>query len=85
MWLLIIAIVILVVSTNFAAYLAEAYTASIKFATFAKQVAMLLVIVGVVLLFIATDWKIGLAGIGGAWVSLTLFRVLWRGRLDTRP
>ena len=83
MWLLSIAI-ILVLATCFAAYLAEAYTTDTRIGTFAKLVTMLLVIVSVVSLFIATGWKVGLAGIGGAGVGFGLFRVWWRGRLDKR-
>ena len=81
MWLLILAIVLLFISAFFAAYLAEAYTTSFQVATFAKATSMLLIIAGIVMLFIATNWKIGLAGIGGVWLLFTLSRLYWHKRL----
>ena len=74
--LLVIAIIILVVATFFAAYLAEAYTTDLRIGTFAKQISMLLILVGLVLLFIAAGWKILLAGLGGSLISFSVFR-LW--------
>jgi len=65
MWLLILAIAMLFLSAVFGSYLAEAYTTSFKIATFAKATSMALFIAGTAMLFIATNWKIGLAGIGG--------------------
>ena len=81
MWLLILAIVILAFSAFFAAYLAEAYTTSFQIATFAKATSMVLGVAGIIMLFIATNWKIGLAGIAGYWLLLTLSRLFWHKRL----
>jgi len=81
MWLLILAIAMLFLSAVFASYLAEAYTTSFKVATFAKATSMGLFIAGTVVLFIATSWKVGLAGIGGYWLLFTLSRAFWHKRL----
>jgi len=83
MWLLILAIVILAFSAFFAAYLAEAYTTSFQIATFAKATSMVLGVAGIIMLFIATNWKIGLAGIAGYWLLLTLSRLFWHKRLKS--
>lgn len=81
MWLLILGIALLFISAVFAAYLTEAYTTSFGVATFAKATSMVLFFAGVVMLFIATNWKIGLAGIGGYWLLFTLSRLFWHKRL----
>ena len=83
MWLLILAIVILSFSAFFAAYLIEAYTTSFQIATFAKATSMVLGVAGIIMLFIATNWKIGLAGIAGYWLLLTLSRLFWHKRLKS--
>ena len=81
MRLLILGIALLLISAVFATYLAEAYTTSFQVATFAKATSMLLIIAGIVMLFIATNWKIGFAGIGGEWLLFTLSRPYWQKRL----
>ncbi len=83
MWLLISAIVILAFSAFFAAYLAEAYTTSFQIATFSKATSMVLGVAGIIILFIATSWKMGLAGIAGYWLPLTLSRLFWHKRLKS--
>ena len=83
MWLLILAIVILAFSAFFAGYLAEAYTTSFQIATFAKATSMVLGVAGIIMLFIATNWKIGFAGIAGYWLLLTLSRLFWHKRLKS--
>jgi hypothetical protein len=84
MWLLILAIVLLAFSAFFAAYLAEAYTTSFQIATFAKATSMVLGLAGIIMLFIATNWKFGLAGIAGYWILLTLSRLFWHKRLTSK-
>jgi len=84
MWLLILAIVILSFSAFFAAYLAEAYTTSFQIATFAKATSVVLGLAGIIVLFIATNWKFGLAGIAGYWLLLTLSRLFWHKRLKSK-
>ena len=84
MWLLILAIVILSFSAFFAAYLAEAYTTSFQIATFAKATSMVLGFAGIIMLFIAINWKFGLAGIAGYWLLLTLSRLFWHKRLKSK-
>ena len=84
MGFLIVAIVILSFSGFFGAYLAEAYTTSFKIAKFAKSVAMILYFVGIIILFLKTNWKIGLAGMGGYWLLFTLSRLFWRKRLKNQ-
>jgi len=79
-WLLILAIVVLSFSTFFAAYLAVFYTTSFKIATFAKATSMALGFAGIIMLFIATDWLWGLAGIAGYYLLLTLSMVFWHKR-----
>ena len=71
------AIMILCFSAFFAAYLVQAYTASFQIATFAKATSMALGLVGIIMLFIATNWKLGLAGIAGYWLLFTLSRLFW--------
>ena len=83
MWLLILAIVLLLFSAFFAAYLAEAYTTSFRIATFAKATSMVLFFAGIIMLFIATNWKLGLAGIAGYWLLLTLSMAFWHKRLNS--
>jgi tetratricopeptide (TPR) repeat protein len=80
MSLLIIAIIILVVATFFATYLAEAYTTDIRVGTFAKCTSILFITVGLVLLFIAAGWKILLAGLGGVFIGLIVFGQWWSKR-----
>ena len=84
MWLLILAIVILSFSAFFAAYLAEAYTTSFQIAIFAKATSVVLGVAGIIVLFIATNWKFGLAGIAGYWLLLTLSRLFWHKRLKSK-
>jgi hypothetical protein len=84
MWLLILAIVLLAFSAFFTAYLAEAYTASFQIATFAKATSMVLGLAGIVMLFIATNWKFGLAGIAGYLILLTLSRLFWHKQLKPK-
>ena len=79
-WLLILTVLILSFSAYFAAYLAVFYTTSFKIATFAKATSMLLFVVGIIMLFIATDWWWGLAGIAGYYLLLTLSMVFWHKR-----
>ena len=79
-WLLILAIVVLSFSTFFAAYLAVFYTTSFKIATFAKATSMALGFAGIIMIFIATDWWWGLAGIAGYYLLLTLSMVFWHKR-----
>ncbi len=81
MWLLILAVVILSFSAFFAAYLAVFYTTSFEIATFAKSTAMILTLAGIILLFIATNWIIGIAGIVGEVVLIGFFRIFWHKRL----
>ena len=81
MALLITAIVLLSFSGFFGAYLAEAYTTSFKVAKFAKSTAIILFYVGIIILFLTTNWKIGLAGIGGYWLLFILSRMFWHRRL----
>ena len=83
MWLLILAIVILAFSAFFAAYLTQAYTTSFQIATFAKATSMVLGVAGIIMLFIATNWKLGLAGIAGYWLLLTLSRLFWHKHLKS--
>ncbi len=82
-WLLILAIVILSFSAFFTAYLAVFYTTSFEIAKFAKATSMLLFFIGIIMLFIATDWWWGLAGIVGYWFLLTLSMVFWHKRFAT--
>ena len=84
MWLLILAIVILSFSAFFAAYLAEAYTTAFQIATFAKATSVVLGLAGIIMLFIATNWKFGLAGIAGYWLLLALSRLFWHKRLTSK-
>jgi len=84
MWLLILAIVFLAFSAFFAAYLAEAYTTSFRIATFAKATSMVLGLAGIIMLFIATNWKVGLGGIVGDWILLALSRLFWHKQLKPK-
>jgi len=68
--------------TFFGSYLAEAYTTSFNVATPAKATSMALALGGIVALFIATNWTIGLVGIGGELLLFSLFRVFWHKRLS---
>ena len=79
--MLIAAIIILSFSGFFGGYLAEAYTTSFKIAKFAKSIAMILFFIGIIIIFLTTNWKIGLAGIGGYWLLFTLSRMFWHKRL----
>lgn len=83
MWLLILAIVLLSFSAFFAAHLAVFYTTSFKIATFAKATSMALGLAGIIILFIATDWWWGLAGIAGYYLLLTLSMVFWHKRYES--
>jgi len=78
------AIMLLCFSAFFAAYLAEAYTTSFQIATFAKATSMVLGLVGIIMLFIATNWKLGLAGIAGYWLLLLFSRLFWRNYFKSR-
>ena len=78
------AIAILCFSAFFAAYLVEAYTTSFHIATFAKVTSMVLGLAGIIMLFIATDWKLGLAGIAGHWLIFTLSRLFWHNHFKSR-
>ena len=78
------AIMILCFSAFFAAYLAQAYTTSFQIATFAKATSMVLGLVGIIMLFIATNWKLGLASIAGYWLLFTLSRLFWYRHLKSR-
>lgn len=77
------AIITLFLSAIFGSYLAVAYTTSFQVATFAKATSMVLFVTGTVLLFIATDWGIGLVGIAGYWLLFTLSRAFWHKRLKS--
>ncbi len=79
-WLLILAIVLLSFSAFFAAFLTVWYTTSFKVATLAKTTSMVIGIIGIVMLFIATDWWWGLAGIVGYQILLSISRVIWYNR-----
>ena len=84
MWLSILAIVILSFSAFFGAYLAEAYTTSFKVAKFAKSTSMMLFFAGIIMLFIVTNWKLGLAGIAGYWLLFTLSRLSWHNHFKSK-
>jgi hypothetical protein len=78
------AIMILCFSAFFAAYLTQAYTTSFQIATFPKAISMVLGIVGIIMLFIATNWKLGLASIAGYWLLFTFSRLFWYRRFKSR-
>jgi len=78
------AIMILCFSAFFAAYLTQAYTTSFQIATFAKATSMILGLVGIIMLFIATNWKLGLASIAGYWLLFTLSRLFWYRHFKSR-
>jgi hypothetical protein len=83
--MIIAAIVILCFSAFFAAYLMEAYTTSFQIASFAKATSMVLGLAGIIMLFIATNWKLGLAGIAGYWLIATpLSRLFWHNHFKSR-
>lgn len=79
-WLLILAIVMLSFSAFFAAFLSVWYTTSFEIAKFAKATSMVLGLAGIIMLFIATDWRWGLAGIVGFYLLQFLSIVVWRKR-----
>lgn len=78
------AIMILCFSAFFAAYLAQAYTTSFQIATFVKATSMILFFVGIIMLFIVTNWKLGLAGIAGYCLLFTLSRLFWYNHFKSR-
>jgi len=78
------AIMILCFSAFFGAYLAQAYTTSFQIAKFAKATSMILGLVGIIMLFIATDWKLGLAGIAGHWLLFTISRLFWYNHFKSK-
>jgi hypothetical protein len=81
-WLLVLAIVVLVISGTFAAYLTEFYTTSFGVATFPKSVSMALIITGEVMIFVAVGWW-GFAGLFGVWLWFTGARVFYQSRFET--
>ncbi len=77
-WLLILAIVILPFSAIYGAFLSVWYPPS--HVKNSKAIAMLLFFVGIIMLFIATDWRWGLAGIAGFYLLQFLAMAVWRKR-----
>lgn len=82
--LLILAILLLFFSAFFGAYLAVAYTTSFRIATFAKSTSMILFFVGIIVLFVATNWKLGLAGIAGYWLLFIMSRLFWHKHFESK-
>lgn len=80
-WLLILAIVMLSFSAFYGAFLSVWYPPSSV--ENSKTIAMLLFFVGIIMLFIATDWRWGLAGIVGFYLLQFLSIVVWRKRFAT--
>jgi len=77
MWLLILSIVLLLLSVFFGAYLTSAYITRSRLRQNAVNASFVLFIAGIVALFIAANWKIGLAGIAGYWLLLIPLQKFW--------